>query len=65
MTMYFLILLAQRPFKQALLCLIWDKGTQVIFEKVYFIFLGKGPSQGQIPGLLGHGFKILLAIRMR
>jgi hypothetical protein len=26
------------------------------------IFLGKGPSQGQIPGLLGHGFKTLVAI---
>jgi hypothetical protein len=26
------------------------------------IFLGKGPSQGHIPGLLGHGSKIPLVI---
>jgi hypothetical protein len=27
-----------------------------------FIFLGKGPRQDQIPGLLGHGSKIPLVI---
>jgi hypothetical protein len=30
-----------------------------MLEKAYFF--GKGPSQGQIPGLLGHGFKIPVA----
>jgi hypothetical protein len=31
-------------------------GTRVMLVKVFFF--GKGPGQGHIPGLLGHGSKI-------
>jgi hypothetical protein len=49
-------ILAQNSFKWALICSIWTTGTRVILIKVYFF--GKGPGQGQIPGLLGHGHQI-------
>ena len=49
-------ILTTRLFKRALTYWIWTTGTQVILEKPSF--LGKGPGQGQIPGLLGHGSKI-------
>jgi hypothetical protein len=49
-------ILALRPFKWALICSIWTTGTQVMLVKVFFF--GKGPGQGQIPGLLGHGPQI-------
>jgi hypothetical protein len=43
------IIFALRPFQRALIYPILIAGTQVMQEK--HIFLGKGPSQGQIPGL--------------
>jgi hypothetical protein len=42
------IFLVQKPFKQVLICLISGKGTQKLYLKRRF-FLGKDPSQGQIP----------------
>jgi hypothetical protein len=45
-----------RPFKRALICPILVAETRVILVKVYF--LGKGPGQGQIPGLQGHKLQI-------
>jgi hypothetical protein len=48
--------LGLRPFKWALICSICSicstTGTWVMLVKVFFF--GKGPGQGQIPGLLGH-----------
>jgi hypothetical protein len=38
--------LAQRSFKQVLICLIWGKGTQVILEKAYFSWWGPWPRPG-------------------
>jgi hypothetical protein len=44
--------------KRVLPYLIYEpERTSVMFEKAYFFV--KGPSQGQISGLLGHGFKIV------
>jgi hypothetical protein len=50
------IILTLRSFKRAIICPILIVGTRVMHVKLYFI--GKGPGQGQIPGLLGHGSKI-------
>jgi hypothetical protein len=49
-------ILALRPFKWALICSIWTTGARYACKKVFFF--GKGPGQGQIPGLLGHGLQI-------
>jgi hypothetical protein len=50
------MILTLRPFKRAIICPILIVGTRVMLVKVFFF--GKGPGQGQIPGLLGHGSKI-------
>jgi hypothetical protein len=52
----FITIFALKPFKWALICSIWTTGTRFLLVKVYFF--GKGPDQGQIPGLLGQGPKI-------
>jgi hypothetical protein len=49
-------ILAMKPFKWALICSIWTTETRVMLVKVFSF--GKGPGQGQIPGLLGQGPKI-------
>jgi hypothetical protein len=48
--------LALRPFQRAHVCPILISGHQIMLEKTFF--LGKGPSQGQIPELQGHGSQI-------
>jgi hypothetical protein len=50
------MILTSRPFKRTIICPILIVGTRVML--VFCIFLGKGPGQGQIPGLPGHGSKI-------
>jgi hypothetical protein len=52
------MILTLRPFKRAIICPcpILIVGTRVML--VFCIFLGKGPGQGQIPGLPGHRSKI-------
>jgi hypothetical protein len=50
------MILTLRPFKRAIICPILIVGTRVMLGKLYFF--GKGPGQGQISGLPGHGSKI-------
>jgi hypothetical protein len=56
MSLKLIIILTLIPFKRAIICPILIAGTRVMIVKLYF--LGKGPGQGQIPGLPGHGSKI-------